>query len=281
MKRSLLLIVLLAATFVGAAAQGKIQTKKFKIADFPNKVTKVVLSGNDMMDAAFRQAVSERWSLSPFEFCSPEEFVALRKSELFYFLTFANGPAGPEGEAGLTYLTLVKGGPGAENGLSEMLEVVSVPFAPVGAQSARAFTFLPAFIDLIQAFIPKAIEKDRTAYAGIPAILTPYSKKDPKKVCLSRSDLSPLVDEATVEKYTGETLSVVSEEEADALFAEERPGVLAGYLIAPLDPAKGADTYKLLFDAETHELYYFKRDKAGEDGNCGFTADELKKFSRW
>jgi hypothetical protein len=281
MRRSILTVLLLMATVFGAAAQGKIQTKKFKIADFPNKVTKVVLTGNDMVDAAFRQTVSERWSLSPFEFCTPEEFTALRRSELYYFLTFANGPAGPDGEAGLTYLTLVKGGAGAENGLSDMLEVISVPFAPAGAPSVRAFTFLPAFIDLIQAFIPKAIEKDRNAYAGISAMLTPYSKKEPKRVCLSRADLDPRVDETVIGKYAGETLSVADEEAADALFAEERPDMLVGYLIAPLDPSKGADTYKLIFDAGTHELYYFKRDKADADGACGFTADELKKFSRW
>lgn len=281
MRCGLLTFLLLTVTAFGAAAQGKIETKRFKIADFPNKVTKVVLTGNDMVDAAFRQTVSERWRISPFEFCTPEEFTALRSSPLYYFLAFANGPAGPGGEAGITYLTVVKGGAGAEKGISAMLEVISVPFAPEGAPSARAFTFLPAFLDLIQAFIPKAIEKDRTAYAGMAAMLTPHSRKTPKRLCLSRSDLDPRVDEESVQKYAGGTLSVVSDEEADALFAEEKPDVLVGYLIAPLDPSKGADTYKLLFDAGTNQLYYYKREKAGENGVCGFTAEELRKFSRW
>ena len=281
MRRSLLTVLLLAATVFVAAAQGKIETKKYKIADFPNKVTKVVLTGNELVDAAFRQAVSERWSLSPFEFCSQEEFTALRTVDQYYFLGFANGPAGPDGSPGLSYLTVVKGGSGGEKGLSGMLEVVSVPFAPAGIPSARAFTFLPAFLDLIQAFIPKAIEKDRTAYAGISAMLTPYSRQDPKQVCLSRDELDPRVDEATLQKFAGETLSVVSGEEAEALFAEEKPGLLVGYLIAPLTPAKGAETYKLLFDAGTKQLYYYKRSKAGDNGACGFTADELKKFSRF
>ena len=277
MKRSFLTLLLI-LTALGAAAQAKIETKKYKIADFPDKVTKVVLSGNEMTDVLLRQAVSERWSISPFEFCSPEEFKSLRKSDQYYFLILADCTDGADP---LSYFTLVKGGADAEKGLSAMLEVVTVPFSQAGSPTAEAFVFLPAFIDLIQAYVPKAIEKDRNAYAGISILLASKSKDSPKRICLSRSDISPKVDQAVIDKYAGATLLVEDAAEAANYFTEEMPDMLVGYVIAPANPVKGADCYRLLIDAGTHELCYYKHDKIARDGEVGFTADELKKFSRW
>ena len=274
MKR-LSLTLLLALAALGAAAQARIETKKYKIADFPDKVTKVVLSGNEMNDVLLRQAVSERWSLSPFEFCGPAEFQTLCKSDQYYFLLIADG------DDHLSHLTLVKGGAGAEKGLSAMLQVVSVPFSQAGGPTAEAFVFLPAFLDLIQAYVPKAIEKDRNAYAGISILLAPKSRQHPKRICLSRSDLSPKLEQAQLDKYANETLLIEEAGEAARCFAEEIPDMLVGYVIAPADAVPGADSYRLLIDAGTHELYYYKHDKIARGGEVGFTADELKKFSRW
>ena len=89
-----------------AAGQAKIMTKKFRLSDFTDRVTKVVLSGNEMMDSALKMEVSERWTVSPFEFCTAGEFAALKQSDRYYFLlvtmqdpamrflTLVNHPAG-------------------------------------------------------------------------------------------------------------------------------------------------------------------------------------------
>ena len=69
-----------------AAGQAKIMTKKFRLSDFTDRVTKVVLSGNEMMDSALKMEVSERWTVSPFEFCTAGEFAALKQSDRYYFL---------------------------------------------------------------------------------------------------------------------------------------------------------------------------------------------------
>ena len=278
MKR-LILCSLLVLALLPASAQGRIETKKFKIADFPAKTTKIVLTGNDVVDEAFRKEITERWNISPFEFCTPQEFTSLQGSNLYYFLTFANGPAGPEGEAGLTFLTLVKGGTKAEKGLAGMLEVISVPFAPSGAPSTRSFLFLPALIDIIQDFIPKAIQKDRTGYAGLSSYNKNLSKAQGRRILLSRNDLSGKLDDDQIANCLNPRFFVVDEETADRAFADAEQETLVGYLIAPFAPSQGALTYKMLIDAETHELYYFKREKAGKDGDAGFSADELKKFS--
>ena len=64
---------------LGAMAQGRIETKKFRISDFSDRITKVVMTGNEFIDAALRQEVMNRWTLSPYEFCTLAEFEANKK----------------------------------------------------------------------------------------------------------------------------------------------------------------------------------------------------------
>ena len=46
-----------------AGAQAQITTKKIKIADFPEKITKIVLTGNDFYDLALRDEIAAGWTL--------------------------------------------------------------------------------------------------------------------------------------------------------------------------------------------------------------------------
>ena len=85
MKR---LFILIAAVIVPmlAAAQAQINTKKVKIADFTEKTTKIVLTGNDFYDLKLRKEITAGWTLSPYEFCTLEEFNFLSTSDNYYFL---------------------------------------------------------------------------------------------------------------------------------------------------------------------------------------------------
>ena len=64
-----------------AGAQAQINTKKVKISDFTQKVTKVVLNGNEFFDITFQEEVTARWRISPYEFCTLEEFEQLKNDE--------------------------------------------------------------------------------------------------------------------------------------------------------------------------------------------------------
>ena len=73
MKTNRLLSILAALTITTSAfAQAQITTKKEKVSDFTLKTMKVVLSGNEFIDQAVREAINNTWSLSPFEFCTHE-----------------------------------------------------------------------------------------------------------------------------------------------------------------------------------------------------------------
>ena len=92
MKRLTLFFALLAVS-TALFAQGKVTTRKHLFSDFSDKITKVVMSGNEMLDGALRQEVVDLWTASPFEFCSMAEYESLKKSDTYYFLLMTAGQA--------------------------------------------------------------------------------------------------------------------------------------------------------------------------------------------
>ena len=76
MKRVLILLCTLAVS-VTVWGQGKINTRKYILSDFNDKVIQVVLTGNDLIDSGLRQEVVNIWTASPFEFCTMDRFEAM------------------------------------------------------------------------------------------------------------------------------------------------------------------------------------------------------------
>ncbi|MGN0188471.1 MAG: hypothetical protein ACI395_03030, partial [Candidatus Cryptobacteroides sp.] len=140
MKKILTIVTLLAVPVI-MSAQAQITTKKVKLEDFSAKTTKIVLSGNPFLDTELEEAVKNVWEISPFEFCTLEEFTRLKGKEDYYFLMTVLGKFRKEAEPGLTMLSLVKGGKGAEKSLDKMLEVVTVPFCSAEFPSGREMVF--------------------------------------------------------------------------------------------------------------------------------------------
>ena len=67
MKRLLIILTGILIPML-ASAQAQIETKKVKISDFTQKITKVVLHGNDFYDAILKEEIALRWRISPYEF---------------------------------------------------------------------------------------------------------------------------------------------------------------------------------------------------------------------
>ena len=119
------LTLLLALLPVSLAAQGTIYTKSARLADFPQKTTKIVLSGQKLLDDVLKEEITSRWRISPYEFCDEEEFLATRTVSRYYYLHFVFDDE-------FTWMQLYKGGPATGNPLRTAMEVVSVPVASSG-----------------------------------------------------------------------------------------------------------------------------------------------------
>ena len=82
------IITLLLALSIGLPlfAQGQVSTRKHRLADFTDKMTLVVLTGDEVLNAALRQEVPYIWTSSTFEFCTLEKFEKVKTQDKYYFL---------------------------------------------------------------------------------------------------------------------------------------------------------------------------------------------------
>ena len=267
---------------VSLLAQGRVNTRSYLLSDFTDKVTQVVLTGNEVLDSELRQSVVDVWTSSPFEFCTPERFQELKTQDRYYFLLTAESRFKGEESPGITFLTLVKGGPGAKEGVGAMTEIISLPLASAQGGSGRELVYLGALVQTVQDFTLAAMESEKVAYGmelWVNRNFEKYGKM--KQIFLSREDLSESVREKDLERYLDEDIHLVDDEEADKQYLDGGFNTLVSYTVAPLSPENGASyCYKLLFEAHTRELYYIQRHKITERTGVGFTADDLKRMAR-
>ena len=279
MTRKVFVIIISVLLPVLAWGQAQINTKKVKIGDFTQKITKVVLSGNEFMDSALKDEVTARWRISPYEFCSLEEFGSMKTSEDYYFLIITNGQFKKDSSPTIQFLTLVKGGKGADQSIDGMLEVVSMPIASAQFPSGREIVFLPAFLDIIQGYTLDSMEKDTNAYGGLGNYSGNIMHSDDHRIVLSRDDLaipSESLEDGSIKLDEG--MSVAEEEEVDELMLENAENTIVSYVVAPFEPQPGAFCYKMLIDTQTHKLYYYKRHRISSKAGAGFLKDDLKRI---
>lgn len=271
------LLLLLAAPYA-TFAQAKINTKKVRIADLSTRTTKVVLAGNDMRDEALKSEVSARWRISPYEFCSAEEYNSIKESTDYYFLLFARSEE--KKYKGILTLTLMKGGKyGAQDPQKRPVEVASLPFCSTEFPSGREMTMLPALIDIIQDYASKAMMSDKAGYSGFDIYSRNISKAGHKRIYFSGEDLVPGIEGPFSKAHFDEDMVIAPEEEADSVFNAGTYNTLVSYVVAPFDPINGSPCYKMLIDAQTHELYYFKLHRIKSGRWSGFLPKDIKVIS--
>ena len=264
-----------------AGAQQRITTKKYKLGDFTSKTTRVVLSGNPITDEMLKEEVARRWRISPYEFCSVDEFERSRTSTLYYFLVIRQDVF-RDGTAGISYLSVLKGGKKKTDNPDEKgIDVINVPYSGSPAYAGREAILLPALLDVIQIFIMDAMTSPDAAVAGLGRYNRTNVHGYGKKVLISESDLSTASYEAVSNGWTGgENIEFVSEEVADEALQDGRQNTLISYVVAPSTPHLGSWCYKMLISTDTHEIYYFHRHLMTASYDPGFVLRDLKLLAR-
>ena len=261
-----------------ASAQAHIETKKVKIADFTEKITKVVRTGNMFHDSILKREVTARWHISPFEFCSADEYNRLMSDSNYYFLLTVEGQFKKEKEPGLTFLTLVKGGDSNGKGLNNMYEVISFPFASASDPSGREYTFLPAILDMIQTHVNESLGNDINGYVGLPNYTLNISKSGQMNIVFSEGDLSKEITPEVRAAHFDDKVLVLEEEKADEYMTPEATNTLVSYVVVPTNAKNGSYCYKMLFDTQTSTLYYFRKHKLTKRAGAGFLAEDIKRI---
>lgn len=278
MKKFLVLIAAVMMPLI-ASAQAQINTKKVKIADFTQKVTKVVLPGNAFYDGALQEEIAARWRVSPYEFCDLQEFENLKSNSQYYFMLITEGQFRKESEPGLQFITLVKGGPEAEKGIDNMLEVVTVPFCAADDPSGRELVFLPALIDIMQEYAVETMEKDLYTLGGLGTYTSNITKTGNMNIAFAEEDLSNEVTEAVIKANFDDLITLTDADSVDEIFENQEPNTLVSYVIAPGEPTAGSFCYKLLINTTTHKLYYFRKHRISKKLNSGFLFEDIKRIT--
>ena len=262
-----------------AGAQAQITTKKIKIADFPEKITKIVLTGNDFYDLALRDEIAAGWTLSPYEFCTLEEFNSLKYNDEYYFLITADGKFKKENEPGLTFLTLIKGGKGASEGINKMLEVVSLPIASAENPSGREFVFMPAFIDIIQDYTIAAMNNDINGYTGLISSTEDLKGTQNMEFVFAECDLAADVDRPFRDLNFDSDMLLSDEDEVDSIMEKGTSNNIVSLIIVPDETPNGSYCYKMLIHPESHKLYYFRKHKISKKYGPGFLQEDIIRIN--
>jgi hypothetical protein len=280
MKRLLVFIAAVLLPILGSA-QAQINTKKVKIGDFTQKITKVVLTDNMFYDSILQDEIALRWRISPYEFCTLSEFEELKGNDEYYFLLTVNRKFKKETVPGLKYLTLVKGGPKAEKGIGAMLEIVSLPIGSAENPSGREADFFPAFLDIIQNFTLEAMEKDVNGYAGLSNYTLNLPDSQDMLIAFSENDLSDEITETFVRETFDQRMTIVTEDVIDKFIADPDVNVIVSYIAATTDAQNGSYCYKMLIHNQSHKVYFFRKHKIGKKLGVGFLAEDMIRITSY
>lgn len=278
------IITLLLALSIGLPlfAQGQVSTRKHRLADFTDKMTLVVLTGDEVLNAALRQEVPYIWTSSTFEFCTLEKFEKVKTQDNYYFLIPVESQFKGEEEPGIRFLTLVKGGEEARQGIKAMFEVISLPVAAAMGTGERDLIYLGGIVQAIQDFTLAAMESESTAYKMSEWFGGRFRKSvNGKAVYIAEEDLSTAVTEKDLNRLENNlSLHLVPSPEVDRQYLQMSPETVVGYVIAPFLPGPSSYCYKLLFEADTHRLCYLERHKISDKKGAGFLPSELKPLGK-
>jgi hypothetical protein len=272
--KKILLFFAFAIMTASAFAQAQIDTKKVKISDFTQKVTKVVLTGSAIYDGVLQDEVAARWRISPYEYCTLDEFNSLKGSDKYYFLITTKGQFKKEAEPSLQFLTLVKGGSNASKGIDEMLEIVSMPISSADDPSGRELVFLPVFLTIIQEYTLDSMDRDYSAYLGLSNYTSNISKASEKNIVFSENDIAPNVEMGDCASFI-----VTDEDSADEMIMNNAQNTLVSYVVAPAEPVNGSFCYKMLIDAQTYELYYYRKHRISAKSGAGFLPYDIRSIN--
>ncbi len=281
MKSKLAIIIcLLAGVLLPAEmfGQAQIYTRKEKLKDITAKTTKVVLSGDEMLDEAMKESIAASWTMSPYEFCSMEEFEKIKTSDKFYFLLIVKGQQRKESEPGIDLLTLVKGGEGASKSINDMLEVVTFPLRSASEPSGREFVLLPAFLTIIQDHAQSLISSEVKAYSTLSAEDT--KKLAIKRIYFSKEDFAPQVDDKAIASLDEDIIVEEDEDKVDEVFSDGTYNAVISYVVAPSEPVNGSVCYKLLIGADNHKLYWYKKHRISARSGSGFMPGDLRAITQ-
>ena len=145
--------------------------------------------------------------------------------------------------------------------------------------SGREMVFIPAILDIIQNYAVDCMEKDLDLLGGLSYYGNNLSKNKGMDIVFFEGDICSSVTQADKDLNFTPSIMVMDEDDADKHMTEGRPNTLVSYVVYPSDGAAGSYCYKMLIDAQTHKLYYYRKHKLSKKLGPGFLLEDIKRIS--
>lgn len=258
----------------------KVESRRVYVGNIPTKVTKVVLSkDNSLEDLLFRNAVEKGWYLSPFEYCTYSEFEKIKCDTNYYFLLRVDKMGRRDTEPYMEFITFLKGGDKAKEGIEKMTELISLPICPGEDKGGRIFTYLPTYMNIIQQYLGAVADGRLKPLFNNEPYCHPMEEATDKEVLFVKGDvLYDLSDEQLDEMFKGKA-RYVTQQEVDEAILQERPNTLVSLVVAPVEPVNGSYCYKLLISTDTYQLYFYRKHKISKRLKAGFLKEDIRRIS--
>ncbi|NCC45828.1 MAG: hypothetical protein EOM16_02175 [Bacteroidia bacterium] len=278
MKRGFFLIIAV-LIFANGYSQNFLREIRNTFTSYGAKVTKVVVPSTSLADLMLRDAVSKGWRISPFEFCSMEEYEQLKRDTSFFFLLRVDGKFRRELEPKIEYLTLIKGGPEVKHGLYSSRNIMTLPLQEADDASGVNLHLLPVYIDVIQNHIYEVQEDISIAFKGNSIFSDRVSQLKGKKLLFPMEYLNYDVSKDEFLTLFQNKVSIVSREQAEGAFVNSDVATVVPVVIYPKGGSRGSYCYKLLIGTDSHELLFFRRHRISARMPAGFTREDIRKIS--
>lgn len=254
--RRILLLGFMFLLFTGMNGQNFLKETRNTFSSFGAKTTKVVIPSSSLADLMLRDAVNKGWRISPFEFCTMDEYNKIKEDTSFFFLLRVDGRFRKELESKIEYITLIKGGPEVKKGLYSSRDIMTLPLQEVDDNSGENLYLLPMYIDLIQNYIYKVQKDISLAYKGNTIYSNKVSDIKGKTFLFSTDLLNYQVPDAEFSRLFKGEIKLVSTIEIEHAIVEERATTVVPIIIKPKGASKGSFCYKLLIETDSHELFF-------------------------
>ncbi|HIZ86095.1 MAG TPA: hypothetical protein IAC04_06365 [Candidatus Coprenecus stercoravium] len=249
--------------------------------DLPSRITKVVTaSDNSMTDLLIRNAIEEGWTLSPYEFCTYGEFDKLKTDTSYYFLMRVDKMHRKGSDPAIEYLCFLKGNEEAGEDLSAMPELIALPLFPENGNSGRIFSYIPAYVNIIQNYLQKIYEGKLYPSKNGRIHLGRMDRSGIRTILLNEDDMAYRPAMQRFEKIFGGKAKAVPQDSIDAAMDNAAGQTLVSLVVAPETGSYGSPCWKILISADTYELYYFKKHKITPKKGPGFLKSDLRRISR-
>lgn len=277
--RRFLLLGFIFLLFTQMSAQNIVKEARNTFSSFGAKTTKVVIPSSSLANLMLRDAVNKGWRISPFEFCTMEEYNKIKGDTNFFFLLRVDGQFRNELEPKIEYLTLIKGGAEVKKGLFSSRNILTLPLQEVDDNSGANLFLLPIYIDVIQNHIYRVQKDIYLAFKGNTIYSSRVSEIKEKELLFSTDLLNYKISESEFSELFKGSIKLVTTEEIEDAIIENRPNTIIPVIIKPRGSTGGSFCYKLLIGADSHELFFFRRHKISNRAPLGFTKEDIRKIS--